>query len=288
VIWNRLGVLTDEVSPDLKEALDWAATMGLKHVEIRMVDGRNIMALSDEEVEWVRTEAEERGLFVSGIASPVFKCSLDPDREVASGDTFGQAEENVEAHFAKLVRAIEITKRLGTDKIRIFSFWREKAPSLYREEIVQKLREAADLAEREGVLLLLENEPSCNGGYAVEVARYVRDVNSPHLRVLWDPGNEAYGGRTAFPQGYQDVRDVLGHVHLKDALIREDGSPQCVPIGMGSVPFADQIRSLEKDGYSGLYTIETHYVPEGGTPMDGTKMTLEGLAALLNERGLLL
>ena len=38
-------------------------------------------------------------------------------------------------------------------------------------------------------------------------------VNSPSLRALWDPGNEVYGGREAFPLGYRAVKDVLAHVH---------------------------------------------------------------------------
>lgn len=281
MIWNRLGVLTDEVSRNLTEALDWAAATGLKHVEIRMVDGRNVMELSDDEADWVRRETEVRGLFVSCLASPVFKCSLDPARPVASGDTFGQKEQSVEAHFVKLRRAIEIARRLGTHRIRIFSFWRETDPSLYLADIAGKLKEAAEVAAREDIILLLENEPACNGGYADEVVQLVRAVGSDHLKVLWDPGNEAYGGRIAYPDGYREVKDVLGHVHLKDAVIGADGKPRCVPIGKGSVLFAEQIRALESDGYQGLYTLETHYIPDGGTAMDGTAMMMDGLTAVL-------
>jgi len=281
MIWDRLGVLTDEVSPDLTEALDWAREHGLKHVEIRTVNGRNVMDLSDEELAGIRREAERRGLFVSAVASPVFKCALDPARPVMKGDMFGQKDEDVAAHYGKLDRAIQIARLLGTRRIRIFSFWREQDPLRYEEEIVQHLKKAAEIAERQDVLLLLENEPSCNGGFAAEVGRLARLAASPALRVLWDPGNEAYGGRPAFPEGYSEVKDVLDHVHLKDALVTADGTPRCVPIGRGRVPYAEQIAALERDGYRGLYTIETHYVPEGGTPADGTRLTLEGLRAAL-------
>jgi L-ribulose-5-phosphate 3-epimerase len=78
MIWDRLGIITDEVCPALPEALDWMVERGLKHAEIRMVEGRNIMELSDAEVIEVRHQVERRGLFVSGIASPIFKCALDP------------------------------------------------------------------------------------------------------------------------------------------------------------------------------------------------------------------
>ncbi|KIL41380.1 xylose isomerase [Gordoniibacillus kamchatkensis] len=282
MIWDRLGVLTDEVSPDLREALDWAAEHRLAHVEIRTVEGRNVIDLADAALLDIRKETEKRGLFVSAVASPVFKCALDPSRPVQTGDAFGQREERVEAHYRKLERAIEIAGLLGTKRIRIFSFWRENDPKAYESDIVTHLKAAAAMAEKAGVTLLLENEPSCNGGYAAEVGRLARLAASPALKVLWDPGNEAYGGKPAYPEGYGAVKDVIGHVHLKDALTDEGGVPRCVPIGQGAVPYGAQLSALERDGYSGLYTIETHYVPEGGTAAHGTGLTLEGLRTVLS------
>ncbi|MFS0723602.1 sugar phosphate isomerase/epimerase family protein [Paenibacillus sp. 1P07SE] len=279
--WDALGVLTDEVSDDLEEALDWAVDSGLKHVELRVVDGVHVMDLTDEQLREARRKVERRGLFVSAIASPVFKCALDTERQVASGDTFGQQEEDVEAHYRKLERALDIAGLLGTSRIRIFSFWRESDPSAYSEVIVSHLQRAAVLAKERQVTLLLENEPSCNGGYADEVAELVEAVGSAALQALWDPGNEAYGGREAFPAGYARIRQSVGHVHLKDALIRPDGSPQCVPLGSGRVLLLEQLLALQDDGYEGLYTLETHYIPEGGTKRMGTQMTLDGLRAVL-------
>ncbi|WP_274361959.1 sugar phosphate isomerase/epimerase family protein [Paenibacillus thermotolerans] len=283
MIADRLGVLTDEVSERYEEALDWAAEQGLAHVEVRIVNGRNAAQLSDEQAHEVRRLAEARGLYISAIASPLFKCALDPSRPVASGDTFGQPEESVEAHHEKLSRVIAIAKILGTERIRIFSFWREEHPELHREEIVRHLSLAAKVAEEEGVKLLLENEPSCNGGVAEEVADLVRSVDSPALRALWDPGNEAYAGKEAYPAGYGAVKELIGHVHLKDAHFGRNGEARCVPLGSGDVPVIAQLRALAADGYDGLYTIETHFIPACGSRMTGTRMTLEALKALLKE-----
>jgi sugar phosphate isomerase/epimerase len=281
MILDRLSVLTDEVSSSFTEALDWAVAHGFGHVEVRMVDGTNVSNLSDDQVARAEREIERRKLGVSAIASPLFKCALDPSRPVQSGDLFGNQEEPLAVHFDKLPRAIEIARRLKTQKIRIFSFWREKDPRKYFPDIVLHLKRAAGIAQRQGVLLLLENENACNGGYAEEVAELVRQVGSPALRVLWDPGNENYGGRSAYPEGYEKVKGLFAHVHLKDSVIGEDGKPQCVPIGSGKTPLGPQIRALEKDGYRGLYTLETRYTPKGGTPMQGTEETLRGLKQLL-------
>ncbi len=281
MIFDRLSVLTDEVSDKFTEALDWAVRKGFRHVEVRMVDGINVSNLSDAEVDRARGEIEKRNLKVSAIASPLFKCALDPSRPVGSGDLFGNKEEPLEVHMAKLPRAIGIARRLATDRIRVFSFWREKEPKKHLPEIVGHLKKAAAAAQKEGVLLLQENETACNGGYAAEVAEIVRGVGSPAMRVLWDPGNETYGGKPAWPDGYGHVKDLLAHVHLKDAVIGPDGKPACVPIGQGKTPLKEQIRALEKDGYRGVYTLETRYTPPGGTAMQGTEETLEGLKKLL-------
>jgi len=280
---DRLGILTDEVSNDFPDALNWAAERGLKHVEVRTVDGNNVVTLDDAQVRDVRKQVEARGLFVSAVASPLFKCALDPSRPVASGDRFGQQEEGVEAHFVKLDRVIAIAKMLGTRRIRIFSFWREKEPSAYRADVVRHLKRAGEVARRADVLLLVENEPSCNGGFAEEVAEIVRAVDCPNVKGLWDPGNEAYAGREAFPAGYGHMKDVLAHVHLKDAYIRQDGTPRCVPMGSGNVPFIPQLRALSADGYDGLFTIETHYKPEGGSAKTGSRMTLDAILTLARE-----
>lgn len=283
MVLNRLGVLTDEVSDNFEEALDWAAEQGLKHVEVRVINGQNAVDLSDDQLREVLRQVEARGLFISAVASPLFKCKLDPSRAVAAGDTFGQGEESVEAHFAKLDRVIEIAKLLGTTRIRIFSFWREANPDLYQDDIIRHLQKAAKVAEGQGVLLLLENEPACNGGIAEEVAVLVREIASAAVRSLWDPGNEAYAGREAFPAGYHSIKDTLAHVHLKDAYIGEDGTARCVPIGSGNVAMIGQLKALYEDEYDGLFTIETHFIPEGGSRMTGTRMTLDSLRVLLRE-----
>ncbi|SEN86922.1 sugar phosphate isomerase/epimerase [Paenibacillus sp. OV219] len=281
-IIDRLGVITDEVSSDIITALDFAAANGLKHIEIRSVDNRNVLVLSDEEADRIRTEAQSRGLFISCIASPVFKCALDASRQVAEGDRFNQAERSVTEHFAMLERALELGERLGTNRIRIFSFWREEEPiARFEAEIVSHLTRAAKLAEERGMLLLLENEPSCNGGFAVEIARLAAVVQSPALRILWDPGNEQYGSKPSYPEGYSAVREFIAHVHLKDVVLDAEGKPRAVPIGAGLVPYEAHFHALREDGYTGLFTIETHYIPEGGTALEGTAMSLTGLNTLL-------
>jgi sugar phosphate isomerase/epimerase len=235
------------------------------------------MDLEPERLRLLRSTLIQRGVRVSGLASPVFKCALDPKRQVERGDTFFASEGTVSDHMEMLHRALEVAGYFEAPGVRIFSFWREHNPDPYVEEIAEHLHRAARLAETSGVRLWLENEPSTNGGYAQEVAHLVARVNSPFLRVLWDPGNERFGGNVPFPDGYEQVRPWIGHVHLKDAVYTPEQGGKCVPIGEGEACLEEQLSALERDGYTGLYTVETHFVPEGGTEADGTRRSLAGL-----------
>lgn len=279
---DRLGILTDEVSPYLIEALDWITANELRHVELRSVQGMNILNFSSAEITDMLKEIELRGLFVSALASPVFKCPLSPDRTTMQGDQFGQLEHHdVAGHFRLLHRALDAAELLRTRYIRIFSFWREDDPGAYAEEIAGHLYAAAEIAHSRGAVLLLENEPSCNGGSAEETGRLAALADHPALKLLWDPGNEAFLGRPAYPDGYNSVKPYIAHVHLKDSIYHPDAGGQCVPIGRGSVDYAQQLAALMKEGYTGLFTIETHYRPLNGSTADGSAMSLNGLRQLL-------
>jgi sugar phosphate isomerase/epimerase len=78
-----------------------------------------------------------------------------------------------------------------------------------------------------------------------------------------------------FPGGYEQVRDRVVHVHLKDA----DESGNWTKMGTGVIDYAGQFRALAEDGYSGLLSLETHYeAPDGGAE----KATRESLAEIRN------
>ena len=82
------------------------------------------------------------------------------------------------------------------------------------------------------------------------------------------------------------LRGLFDHVHLKDSVFDAEGKPVCVPIGEGKTPLKAQIEALVRDGYRGIYTLETRYTPKGGTAMQGTEATLAGLKKILAEAGL--
>src|SRR6202023_1072430 len=71
-----IAAIPDEFSPDLETALHAMQEIGLSAAEWRVVWGKNIMDLSDDELERVRKITRSLGFEVISIASPLLKCLL--------------------------------------------------------------------------------------------------------------------------------------------------------------------------------------------------------------------
>ena len=172
----------------------------------------------------------------------------------------------------------------ATRHVRIFSYWRvaepEKAYTLLRD----RLSKAAQLAARNGIVLLLENEHACNIGTGSELGRLLNEVNSGGLRGIWDPGNSFALGETPFPDGYEDVKGLFPHMHIKDARTNvQTGQLIWAPVGGGAIDFKGQFRALREEQYRGTMSLETHYRRPDGKKVESTRESLDGLLKILNE-----
>ncbi|HET7440379.1 MAG TPA: sugar phosphate isomerase/epimerase, partial [Terriglobales bacterium] len=71
-----------------------------------------------------------------------------------------------------------MAKRLGTDRVRCFDFWRLENQAPYRAAMNEKLGEAAMKAGKKNITLVLENELSCNTATGAEAAKVLARVKS--------------------------------------------------------------------------------------------------------------
>ena len=275
----ELGIISDEVDDDLALALDWIRAWGLPYLELRTIGGRNLVLLDDPEVEAAHRAIRAAGLRVICLASPFLKCTLQQGRPPAD-DPF-VVPGGYEEHLAILDRSLELARRFEAPMIRIFAFWREPDPSAVRDEIVERLREPVRRAERAGLTLVLENEPTTCCATGSETAAVVRAVDSPALRVLWDPGNAASSGEPPFPDGYAAVRGLVAHIQIKDVLPGSFGLGKAVPVGQGIVDYRGQLRALAEDRYAGVLSLEPHYRPPGLPRHEAARLCLEALRRIL-------
>lgn len=287
-----LGILSDEVSPDFERACHLIKDWGMQHVELRTMWGKNILELSDDELAMVTQSLEKHQLTVTAIASPVFKSPRDGKPKEVKGDFQLGGFESFEGQLELIRKAAMLCKRFGTDKIRVFSFWREAWNDILVDDVANKLVKAAEFAKELGVILVVENEPVCVVGTGRELGALFDAIRQkaapdvlPHIRALWDPGNASHGGEeTPYPEGYRKLKAAeIAHVHLKDAIVDASGNRTLAPLGEGGIDYLGQFRQLRADGYGGVLVLEPHYHPEGMTQEEAAYVCVKAAQASLKQ-----
>jgi L-ribulose-5-phosphate 3-epimerase len=280
-----IAAVTDEFSPDLETALEPMAEIGMKAAELRVVFGKNILDLSEEELARAERILQTRGFQVISIASPLLKCELPgspPVDERFQHDVFCSSH-TFEDQSRLAERAFEIARRFGARIVRVFSYWRTVEPERCFEGVIAALAELSDRASKQDLIIGLENEHACNIGTAAETARVLQALRHPNLKVVWDPANALIAGENPFPDGYRMLPpDRIIHVHAKDCHV-QDHKPEWGPLGTRAIDWKGQIAALWQDGYRGHISLETHWPGPGGNKLEASRIcgwNLRGLASL--------
>ena len=86
--------------------------------------------------------------------------------------------------FKQAFRAAHI---LGVDKIRVFTFLRTAEPDKLHQRIADVIGEMAEMAAKEKIKLLVENESACNVVSCAEVAPFMKLLPEKTVGINWDP-----------------------------------------------------------------------------------------------------
>jgi sugar phosphate isomerase/epimerase len=246
-VWTLTG-FADEISPELDEQLDTLTQESLTYMELRSVWNKNVLDLTDEELEQVASAATQRGIGISSIGSPIGKVPVT--------DSFGP-------HLERFRRALRAAEVMDAPYIRVFSFFIPEGhePGDYREEVVERMGVLAGEAQRAGVTLLHENEKHIYGDVPSRCVDILAGVGSPALRAAWDAANFVQCGiHHPFTDGYESLRSHIRYVHVKDAL---SGSGKIVPAGEGEGQWPDTLSALDASGFEGFFSLEPHLASAG-------------------------
>ena len=107
----ELSGFSDEISPDFDRQLQVIRQLGMKYIEIRGVDRKNIADLTEEEVAQVKAKLDAAGVQISSIGSPIGKIDITDD---------------FAPHLEIFRRLLTTAKTLNTRYIRMFSFYMPK------------------------------------------------------------------------------------------------------------------------------------------------------------------
>jgi len=241
-----LSGFADEISPDLAIQVATLKRLGVTGLDLRGVDGKNVLDLTADRLLEVKKACGADGLHVACIGSPVNKVEF--------------SDQNRRAEIAKLEKSIAVAKTLGVRKIRIFS---PQLPAGREEslwpETVAWMREMADLAQKEDVVLIHENDAKFIGAYPTFARRLFEELGGPHFRAVYDFAN-------GVPLGFRPLKDwfpwLLPHldsVHIKDAT--PDG--KVLPAGEGEGDIQATLEYLMAEGWSGTLSLEPHLKAAG-------------------------
>lgn len=269
----------------LAQAIPVMKEIGMTAAELRVVDGKNILDLDDDELKRAKEALDTAGLAVISIASPLLKCVLPTGPEVDGRfqhDAFA-SKHTFEDQPRLTEHAMAVAHFFGARIVRVFSYWRTVQPELCHDAIIEALGQLAKLGEKEGVIIGLENEHACNVGTAAETARILDFIPNKSLMVVWDPANALVAGEDPYPGGYSMLpKDRIAHVHAKDCHL-EGGKPVWGPLGTRHVRWKEQIQALIQDGYDGFISLETHWNGPDGNKLEASRIcgwNLRGLAAV--------
>ena len=277
----KLGVITDGISRDFEHALNVMAEYGLKYPELQFVWDREVGDHDAEQVARMKTLLNQHDMEVSCISRHNFGGL--PVLQTEIGDPA------FEDHVSGLRRCIDLAKTLGTNIVRIMSCKKEMILFGYNgaedwivtagawDKLVKLMAVPIQIAEEEDVTLVVEtgNNAMITSGFLAR--KLIDELGSPHLKLLWDIPNTMYCTDVPFPDAYNEIRDYIGHIHIKDA--KADISRATVgfyPLGEGDVgPYLKPIaNALKRDGYAGAISYESVYRPQGGTYEDGFRASV--------------
>lgn len=230
-----LSGFADEIDPSVDIQIRVLKKLGIRYIELRGVDGRNIVSLTDEETFRLKEKLDAAGIRVSAIGSPLGKISIHDDfaPHLALFDHVVCQAQILEAHY-----------------IRLFSFYDAFDE---RNEVLDRLGKFIDHTP-DGIVLLHENEKAIYGNTAERCLDLMRTFRKAPFRATFDPANLIQEKGNVL-EGFDMLAPYIDYIHVKDALYK-DGS--VVPAGKGDADWPKLLERLRWMDFKGFTSMEPH------------------------------
>lgn len=282
----KLGVITDEVDPDLSVVLTrFFPQYGLRWAEIRNMKLRGetrylYKSATASELKEIKKQLDDAGVRLSVLDTGVYKIALPGTTPLGENAADLNPEKGeYTRQLDDLKRAADTAHALGTNYVRIFTFKRVADPNAVFDRIVDDLNKAIAVAKERHIILLIENEFDCNVGTGTETARLFKAIPDRRLMHNWDPGNCFEAGEQPYPKAWDQLdHSRIAHMHLKDAR-----GKKWMPVGGGEIDFAAQFKALKKLKYTGTMSLETHYRNVHKDPYTSSVESMNGLVKIMKE-----
>ena len=234
-----LSAFADEAGTTLAEQIAALERNGIGYIEPRNINGKPILTFTDDELVAVKEELDKHGIKVNSLGSPIGKYPIT---------------EPFEKHLVDFYRALEVCKLLGTDKMRMFSFFTKQSELReHRDEVLSRLNKMSRIAKEHGITLCHENESEIYGQNPEEMLDLMTNVNG--LAGIFDPANYRMNNCDVMA-GIEATLKNLAYLHIKDAIYE---SQIIVPAGDGEGRIAEILDIVNEATDEVVYlTLEPH------------------------------
>ncbi len=235
-----MSAFADEYSSDFLVQLNALNGFGIKYIEPRGVNGKNISALTKDEVKTVKAQLDEYGIKASSIGSPLGKINIEGD---------------LDGHFETAKQVFETANALDCKFIRMFSFYfpENKTRDEVKGAVYDALGKMIELAESHGVTLCHENEAKIYGE-SPEKCLEILNYFGGRLKCVFDMGNFVLDGNNPM-EAYKMLYPYIEYFHIKDALY----SGAIVPAGCGEAQIKEILDDYRKTSKKDTFiSLEPH------------------------------
>jgi sugar phosphate isomerase/epimerase len=248
----------------LEDSIKEIAKIGYKGVEILCdVPHAYPPAFGDRQIQSLKNTLLSRGIPVS---------NLNAFTLYAVGDVYHPSwiEDHKEAREARIrhtVDCILLAKKIGARHLSTEPGGPVPSGNLLQAEkiFLAGLRQAAKVAENEGVNVLIEPEPGLLIENSRQFKRFMKNVSSDNVRLNFDIGH-FYCVNEDPAKLVFELSEYIEHFHLADIAGRVHN--HLIP-GRGSIDFRSVFDAIESIGYDGFVTVELY--PYQDNPVQAAK-----------------
>ena len=239
--YDKISGFSDEIAVEVDTQFQVLNKLGIRYFEPRGIDGKNISALSEDEVGALKEKMGAYGISVSSIGSPIGKVKLS---------------ESFEEHFELFKNVVKTANILNAKYIRMFSFYHdgEDWSEAERAEVLAHLKKMIDYAGEHEIVLLHENEKGIYGDTAKRCLDLMEELSCDHFKAVFDPANFVQCGQDT-KEAYEMLKPYIAYMHIKDSRFA-DG--RVVPAGVGDGNVEYILTDLFENGYDGFLSLEPH------------------------------
>lgn len=251
-----LGIYEKALPHDLtwEERLELVRKLGFNFLELSIDESDERLARLD----WPEDKIKEVRDAIWKTKTPIYTMMLSGHRRYPLGSKDIQIRTKA---LDMMNKAIRLAGFLGIRNIQLagYDVFYEEKTVLSRELFVENLTKAVEMAAAQQVTLAIEtmDDPFIN---SLSKVKYLKSqIKSPWLQAYPDLGNISAWPENNIAQDLEENIENVVSIHLKDTVrVTADfpGKFKDVPFGEGCVDFKGCLRTMQRLGYNGTYTIE--------------------------------